>query len=42
METMKVPFFRINVLTGLKGARLIADPPVLAQIIKKARRPLLV
>jgi len=39
---MKVPFFRINVLTGLKGARLIADPPVLAQIIKKARRPLLV
>ncbi len=41
-EMMRTPFFKVNVLTGLKGAKVMEDPKVCADIIKKAKRPLLV
>jgi len=37
-----IPRHRVNVLTGIKSARLIEDPLEYASLIKKAKRPLLV
>ena len=37
-----VPRHRVNVLTGIKAAKLIEDPAEYASLIKKAKRPLLV
>ena len=37
-----IPRHRVNVLTGTKSARLIEDPAEYANLIKKAKRPLLV
>ena len=37
-----IPRHRVNVLTGTKSARLIEDPVEYANLIKKAKRPLLV
>lgn len=37
-----VPRHRVNVLTGIKSAKLIEDPEEYANLIKKAKRPLLV
>lgn len=37
-----LPFHRVNVLTGTKGARIIEEPAEYAGLIKKAKRPLLV
>lgn len=41
MSTM-IPFHRVNVLTGIKSARLIEDASEYANLIQKAKRPLLV
>jgi len=35
-------FHRVNVLTGIKAARIIEDPVECADLIRKAQRPLLV
>jgi len=40
--TTTLPYHRVNVLTGTKSARLIEDAAEYANLIKKARRPLLV
>jgi anaerobic carbon-monoxide dehydrogenase, CODH/ACS complex subunit epsilon len=37
-----LPHHRVNVLTGIKSARLIEDAAEYAELIKKAKRPLLV
>jgi acetyl-CoA decarbonylase/synthase complex subunit epsilon len=37
-----IPRHRVNVLTGIKSARLIEDPADYANLIEKAKRPLLV
>ncbi len=37
-----IPRYRVNVLTGIKSARLIEDPVEYANLIRKAKRPLLV
>jgi len=37
-----IPYHRVNVLTGIKSARLIEDAQEYADLIQKARRPLLV
>jgi acetyl-CoA decarbonylase/synthase complex subunit epsilon len=37
-----IPRHRVNVLTGIKSAKLIEDPAEYANLIKKAKRPLLV
>jgi acetyl-CoA decarbonylase/synthase complex subunit epsilon len=37
-----IPRHRVNVLTGIKSARLIEDPAEYANLIKEAKRPLLV
>jgi acetyl-CoA decarbonylase/synthase complex subunit epsilon len=37
-----IPRHRVNVLTGIKSARLIDDAAEYASLIKKAKRPLLV
>jgi acetyl-CoA decarbonylase/synthase complex subunit epsilon len=37
-----IPRHRVNVLTGIKSAKLIEDPADYANLIKKAKRPLLV
>ena len=37
-----IPRHRVNVLTGIKSAKLIDDPAEYANLIKKAKRPLLV
>ncbi|MQY56411.1 MAG: CO dehydrogenase/acetyl-CoA synthase complex subunit epsilon [Dehalococcoidia bacterium] len=37
-----IPFHRVNVLTGIKSARLIEDASEYADLIQKAKRPLLV
>jgi len=37
-----VPFHRVNVLTGIKSARVIDDASEYASFIQKSRRPLLV
>jgi acetyl-CoA decarbonylase/synthase complex subunit epsilon len=39
---MVIPFHRVNVLTGIKSARLIEDASQYANLIQKAKRPLLV
>lgn len=39
---MSLPYHHVNVLTGLKGCKVIEDAKELAEIIKKAERPLLV
>ena len=40
--TTTLPYHRVNVLTGTKSARLIEDVSEYAQLIKRAKRPLLV
>ncbi len=35
-----IPFHRVNVLTGIKSARLIEDASEYANLIQKAKRPL--
>ncbi|PIW39909.1 MAG: CO dehydrogenase/acetyl-CoA synthase complex subunit epsilon [Chloroflexi bacterium CG_4_10_14_0_8_um_filter_46_9] len=37
-----IPFHRVNVMTGIKAARVIEDPSQYADFIQKAKRPLLV
>ena len=37
-----IPFHRVNVLTGIKAARIIEDPSEYAAFIQKAKRPLLI
>jgi len=37
-----IPYHRVNVLTGIKSAKLIEDPAEYDNLIKKAKRPLLV
>ncbi len=37
-----IPFHRVNVLTGIKAARVIEDASEYAGFIRKAKRPLLV
>lgn len=37
-----IPYHRVNVLTGIKSARLIEDAQEYAELIRKAKRPLLV
>lgn len=37
-----VPFHRVNVLTGIKASLIIEDPVQCADLILKARRPLLI
>ena len=37
-----IPRHRVNVLTGIKSAKLIEDPAEYANLIRKAKRPLLV
>jgi len=37
-----IPFHRVNVLTGIKSARLIQDAEEYAGLIQKAERPLLI
>ncbi len=37
-----IPFHRVNVLTGIKSAKLIEDASQYANLIQKAKRPLLV
>lgn len=37
-----LPYHRVNVLTGIKQAAIIEKPEVYANVIKKAKRPLLV
>jgi len=39
---MSLPYFHVNVLTGLKSCRVVEDPEMLAKIIKKAERPLMI
>ncbi|MFC1968286.1 CO dehydrogenase/acetyl-CoA synthase complex subunit epsilon [Chloroflexota bacterium] len=39
---MTLPYHRVNVLTGTKAARVQDDPVTFSDLIKKARRPLLV
>ena len=39
---MVMPLHRVNVLTGIKGARVIEDASEYANLIQKAKRPLLV
>jgi acetyl-CoA decarbonylase/synthase complex subunit epsilon len=38
----EIPFHRVNVMTGIKAARIIQDASQYASFIQKARRPLLV
>lgn len=42
MSSATIPFHRVNVLTGIKSAKLIEDPAQYANLIQKAKRPLLV
>jgi acetyl-CoA decarbonylase/synthase complex subunit epsilon len=37
-----IPYHRVNVLTGIKSARLIEDAAEYADLIRRAKRPLLV
>jgi acetyl-CoA decarbonylase/synthase complex subunit epsilon len=37
-----IPYHRVNVLTGIKSARLMEDAEEYANLIQKAKRPLLV
>ena len=37
-----IPYHRVNVLTGIKSAKLIEDASEYANLIEKAKRPLLV
>ena len=39
-ETMTVPYYRVNTLTGPKSASVIEDPLELAEIIEQSRNPL--
>jgi acetyl-CoA decarbonylase/synthase complex subunit epsilon len=41
-EVMRLPFWRVNVLTGIKGARVMADYAECASLIRRAKRPLFV
>jgi len=40
--TATLPYHRVNILTGTKAARLIEDAEEYANLIKRAKRPLLV
>jgi len=40
--TITLPYHRVNVLTGTKTARLIEDASEYAQLVKRAKRPLMV
>lgn len=37
-----LPYHRVNVLTGIRAARIIEDPSEYAHLIKRASRPLLI
>ncbi|MBS3942984.1 MAG: CO dehydrogenase/acetyl-CoA synthase complex subunit epsilon [Dethiobacter sp.] len=39
-ETMVMPYYKVNVLTGTKAAKVIADPAEGAAIIDRAKNPL--
>jgi len=39
-ETMVMPYYKVNVLTGTKSAKVIADPVEGAAIIDRAKNPL--
>jgi acetyl-CoA decarbonylase/synthase complex subunit epsilon len=39
---MSIPYHRVNVLTGIKTAKVIEEPNKCADLIRKAQRPLLV
>lgn len=39
---MELPLHRVNVLTGIKGARVIDDPSEYSRLIKRAKNSLLV
>jgi acetyl-CoA decarbonylase/synthase complex subunit epsilon len=39
---MVMPLHRVNVLTGIKGAKVVTDASEFADIIKRAKRPLFV
>lgn len=41
-ETMVMPYYKVNVLTGTKAAKVISDPAEGAAIINKAKNPLYV
>jgi len=41
-ETMTHPYYKVNILTGSKGARIITEPTEAAKIIEKAKTPLYV
>lgn len=41
-DAMRVPFWQVNVLTGLKAARIMDEPGECAKLIKRAEKPLLV
>jgi len=41
-EIMTHPYYKVNVLTGSKGARIITEPEEAARIIDKAKTPLYV
>ncbi len=38
----EIPFHRVNVMTGIKAARIIQDASQYADFVQKAKRPLLV
>lgn len=39
---MSLPYHYVNVLTGIKSCKIVEDGKELAQIIKKAQRPLII
>jgi len=41
-EVMRLPFWRVNVLTGVKGARVMDSARECASLIRRAKRPLFV
>src|SRR4030067_2720554 len=41
-EKMSLPYYHVNVFTGIKSCKVMEDPQALAKIAKKAQRPLLV
>ena len=41
-EVMRLPFWRVNVLTGVKGARVMESARECASLIRRAMRPLYV
>ncbi|MDI6762070.1 MAG: CO dehydrogenase/acetyl-CoA synthase complex subunit epsilon [Thermodesulfobacteriota bacterium] len=39
---MSLPYYHVNVFTGIKSCRVMEDPQPLAKVLKKAERPLMV